>query len=231
MILTIVVCILLIGFFIGYRVGIIRIALSLFIGMISLILVSILTTPITNFIVDNTQIDDRLSARLVETFLDQGENYLDDTKDEIPLVQQINMIETSYLPEFLQDALLSDNNNEVYAQMGVDSFFEYIGAYIARWIIKAAVFVLVFIGVFIAMRILAMVLNVLSMLPIIHGTNKLIGGGLGLLCSLLVIWTMFVGIDIMYQKDWARDAKVEIEENILLNTIYSGNFLIKIIGN
>lgn len=231
MVLTIVVLILLLGFLIGYGVGIIRIALSLFIGIISLILVSLLTPTITNLIVDNTQIDDKLGARLVESFLEQDEDYLSNVVGEIPLVQQINIIESSYLPEFLQDALLSDNNNEVYTDMGVDSFFDYTGAYIARWIIKAVVFIFVFIGVFIAMRILAMVLNVLSMLPIIHGTNKLIGGVLGLLCSLLLVWTMFLGVDIMYQKEWAREAKLQIEENMLLNTIYSGNFLIKIIGN
>lgn len=231
MILTAVIIILGLGFLIGYRAGIIKIALSMCIGIVSLILVSLLTTPITNFIIENTEIDDKLSARLIETFLEQESDYQDNTVAEVPLVQQINMIESSYLPEFLQESLLSDNNNEMYTQMGVDSFFEYIGAYIARWIIKAAVFIIVFIGVFIAMRILAMVLNVLSMLPIIHGTNKLIGGGLGLLCSLLIIWTMFVGIDMMYEKDWAKEAKVEIEENMLLNTIYSSNFLIKIIGN
>lgn len=231
MLFTIVIAILLLGFLIGYKVGVIRIGLSLFLGIVSLILVSVLTTPVTNFIVDNTEIDDKLSTRLVEALIEQGENQLDDTTTEVPLVQQINIIQSSYLPEFLQESLISDNNNEIYAQMGVNSFFEYIGAYIARWIIKAVVFMLVFIAVFIGMRILAVVLNILSMLPIIHGTNKLIGGGLGLLCSLLVVWTMFLSIDIMYQKDWARNAKLQIEENILLDTIYSGNFLIKVIGN
>lgn len=231
MILTVVSAVLLLGFLIGYRIGVIRIALSMCISIISLILVSMLTTPITNFIIQNTEIDDRLSEQIVETLLEQGGNHIDITVSEIPLVQQINMVESSYLPEFLQESLLSDNNNEVYTQMGVNTFFEYIGAYIARWIIKAIVFIIVFISVFIGMRVLAMVLNVLSILPVIHGTNKLIGGSLGLLCSLLVVWSMFVGIDIMYEKDWAKEAKVEIEENMLLNTIYSSNFLIKIIGN
>lgn len=230
MVLSIVIILLALGFFIGYRVGVVRIALSMFLGIVSLILVSLLTTPITNFIVNNTEIHNNISARLIETFATQGDNYLGDMVEELPLVQQITMIESSYLPEFLQDALLSDNNNEVYTELGVNGFYDYVGSYVANWIIKGIVFIIVFIGVFISMRVLATLFNILSMLPILYGANKLVGGSLGLLASFLIIWTMFLGIDIMYQKNWAQEAKQEIEESVVLTTIYSGNPLIKIIG-
>lgn len=230
MILTLVIMVLLLGFLMGYKVGVIRIALSMCIGIFSLVLVSVLTAPISNFIVDNTTIDDKLSDQMLQTLLEQGGSYIDADGLEVPIVQQINIIETSHLPEFLQNSLLSNNSKEVYDRMGVGSFLEYLGAYIARWIIKAVVFIAVFIAVFLGMRILAAILNVLSMLPIIHEANKLLGGILGVVCSLLLIWIMFMSIDIMHHKEWSQEAKVEIYENKLLHTIYSGNVLIKIIG-
>lgn len=230
MLFTIVIAILLLGFLIGYRVGVIRIGLSLFLGIVSLILVSVLTTPVTNFIVDNTEIDDKLSTRLVEALIEQGENQLDDTTTEVSLVQQINIIQSSYLPEFLQESLISDNNNEIYAQMGVNSFFEYIGAYIARWIIKAVVFVITFIVVFIAMQIFVTVINLLAKLPIIHGTNKIMGGLLGIMISLVVIWMIFITIDVMYQHQWARDSIKEIQDSQILSIIYQNNLVLSALG-
>lgn len=231
MILFIVLAILCIGFIIGYLMGVVRIALSLGITIISLILVSILAPTITNLVINHTEIDDRMSEKLVNAFAQHGEEYLDQNIAEIPLVQQVSMIETSYLPEFLQKSLIQDNNNEVYNQMGVNTFLDYVGAYIARWIIKAVIFMIVFILILVAMKIVVLVLNVVTMLPIIHGANKLVGGIIGLISALFIIWSMFLIVDVMYQKEWAQNSKQEIEENILLNTIYSSNLLIKVIGS
>lgn len=230
MIAILVTIILALGFTIGYTRGIIKIACALTITVVSLILVTILTPIITTLIMNHTQLDERLGEQIISTLIsDSGQDYQDLTI-QIPLLEQIKLIETSDLPKIIQEALLSHNNSESYSQLGVQYFQEYVGRYIAKWIIQAVVFVITFIVVFIAMQIFVTVINLLAKLPIIHGTNKIMGGLLGIMISLVVIWMMFITIDVMYQHQWARDSIKEIQDSQILSIIYQNNLILSALG-
>ena len=50
--------------------------------------------------------------------------------------QQRMMIEQMELPQPMKDALLENNNSEIYHLLGADSFFEYVGSYLTSMILN-----------------------------------------------------------------------------------------------
>ena len=46
--------------------------------------------------------------------------------------QQISAIENANIPQLFRDLLLENNNAEIYKNLGVSTFGEYVGAYMAK---------------------------------------------------------------------------------------------------
>ena len=77
--------------------------------------------------------------------------------------------------ENIKEALIANNNGEVYRLLGVERFAQYVGAYVANiilsWLSSAILFILVFVG----LQLLVRWLDILARLPIIYGLNKIAG--------------------------------------------------------
>ena len=49
-----------------------------------------------------------------------------------PKDAQIKLVEEAKIPEFMKDSILENNNSEIYKELGVTTFPEYVAAYVAR---------------------------------------------------------------------------------------------------
>ncbi len=214
--------------FIGYHVfdgihrGFIRKAVSAVSLVLTLALVTYLTPLITNFIVEKTPLYGNLQEKCSELFINTD-------YDESIKTDQVLMIENMDLPENIKELLLENNNHEAYEILEVSAFREYIGAYLANMIIHALTYLISFIIVWTAIRLVLLALDVVAMLPILHGLNKLAGGVLGFVFGVALVWIAFLVVTIFCNGDVGQTFFALICESPALLFLYNQNIIMKIV--
>lgn len=206
----------------GLHRGFIRKAVSAVSLIITLVLVTYLTPQITNFIQNNTSLHANLQEKCSELFL-SGE-YNEDVKTD-----QVLMIENMDLPENIKEMLLENNNAEAYDLLAVSGFHDYVGAYLASMIINALSYLLAFVIIWTAIRAILLALDVVTMLPILHGINKLAGGVLGIVYGVVLVWVAFLLVTILCNGELGHQFFALISDNPFLLFLYNQNVIMKII--
>ena len=82
------------------------------------------------------------------------------------------MIKSADIPEVFKNLLLKNNNKEMYDELGVTTFPQYIGAYVARLVINIIAFILTFIVVTVIIRAVVFALDIVSELPVIGSSGR-----------------------------------------------------------
>ena len=145
--------------------------------------------------------------------------------DAAPPSVQRSIIEEMELPEQLKDALLENNNSEVYEALGVSSFTHYVSRYLANSLINIISFFLLFAALFGGLRVLSVSLNVVSRLPIISGLNRLAGAVLGGAEGIFFVWIAALLITLFSATAIGELFLNQIESNIWLTWLYDHNML------
>ncbi len=206
----------------GLRRGFIRKVVSALSLVVTLALVTYLTPQITTFIQEHTSLHENLQEKCSELFL-SGE-YNEDVKTD-----QVLMIENMDLPENIKEMLLENNNTEAYDLLAVSGFYEYVGAYLANLIINALAYLISFVVIWTAIRAILLALDVVTMLPILHGINKLAGGALGIVYGVVLVWIAFLLVTILCNGDLGRQFFALISANPFLLFLYNQNVIMKIV--
>lgn len=149
---------------------------------------------------------------------------------ELSLQEQIALIEGTDMPAFLKSGLLDNNNKEIYSQLGVNNFVDYVKHYAAKWIVNIVAFLLTFFVVFIIVRIVIFSLDALSELPVLHGANRLAGGALGLGFALIFIWIAFMVITLLYTTTVGEQCFTFIGDSKILTFLYNNNIILKLLS-
>ena len=207
----------------GLRRGFIRKAVSAVSLIITLVLVTYLTPQITNFIQENTSLRENLQKKCSDIFI--NDEFNKDVKTD-----QVLMIEHMDLPENIKEMLLENNNTESYDVLNVSGFYDYIGAYLAKLIINALAYLLSFVVVWTAIRAILAALDIVTKLPLLHGINKLLGGALGAVFGVVLVWIAFLLVTILCNGDLGRKFFGLIQENQFLLFLYKQNVIMKIVS-
>lgn len=149
---------------------------------------------------------------------------------ELSLQEQIALIEETDMPSFLKTGLLDNNNKEIYSQLGVNNFLDYVKHYVAKWIVNVVAFLLTFFVVFLVVRMILFSLDALSELPVLHGANRAAGGVLGLGFALIFIWLMFMIITLLYTTDLGKQCFEYIQDSKILTYLYNNNIILKMLS-
>lgn len=147
---------------------------------------------------------------------------------DIPRDMQISAIENADMPSAFKNLLLTNNNSKSYDKLGVTGFVGYVSTYMAKLIINVAAFLLTFMVVSIILRAIIFSLNVVSELPVVGLVNRLVGGVLGMLMVLVVVWLVFLAITMLYTTGIGKSMSAMIQENEFLKTIYEYNPVLKL---
>ena len=206
----------------GLRRGFIKKAVSAVSLIVTLVLVTYLTPQITTFIQDHTHLQENLAKKCSELLLNSE-------YDEALKTDQVMIIEDLELPENIKEMLLENNHTESYDLLEVSGFHEYVGAYLAKLIINALAYLLSFVIVWTVLRVIIMALDVVTMLPLLHGLNQLAGGVLGLVYGVVLVWIAFLLVTILCNGDLGRAFFGLISENPFLLFLYNQNVIMKIV--
>lgn len=140
--------------------------------------------------------------------------------------EQIQAIEGSKFPAFMQNAILENNNSDSYEKLGAESFYDYVGMYVAQIIINIVSFLMVYAVLRVFVRILMNMIDLISELPVLHGLNRLAGGVLGLGVGVIAVWLFFLVITLIYATSFGQDCFRQIEGNQILSILYEKNYIL-----
>lgn len=152
-------------------------------------------------------------------------------KADVPKDLQIQAIEMAELPEVFKTLLLDNNNDEIYEELGVKTFAEYVGQFLSKLIIHIVAFLCTFLLVTIVLRAIVFALDIVSELPVLGFFNRLAGGVIGAAGGLIIIWILFIVITLLYVTSFGRELYQAIQDNAVLNTLYDNNPLMKLATN
>ena len=147
---------------------------------------------------------------------------------DIPESLQETMIKSADIPEVFKNLLLKNNNKEMYDELGVTTFPQYIGAYVARLVINIIAFMLTFIVVTVIIRAVVFALDIVSELPVIGFFNHLAGGALGIGIALIIVWILFMIVTLMYTTAVGKEIYEMVQNNSILKLIYDCNPIMRL---
>lgn len=216
--LSLIVGVFLIGMILyGHHRGFIRLAVSAVSLIVTLIVVQAAMPQVTGFLKNNTGIYEAFENSMQEAF-----GFDENADQQEPSVQRV-IIEGMQLPKQLKDALLENNNNEVYRVLGVDTFTKYVARYLANSVINIIGFLVLFVVVFAVLRIVTVWLDLVAKLPILSGMNKIAGAVLGGAEAIFFLWILCFFVTIFAGTEGGRAVIQQIEGSVWLSFIYDNN--------
>lgn len=205
----IVIGIMLLCIIIGYVRGLTGSLIKILSFVLSIIIAFVLFIPISNFIINNTKIDDNLEQSIREMIIKEDEG----------------TVETE-MPQTITDYI----NNQV--EQASDSAKETIVSNTARevsiTIVKAGTWIGLFIVARILMIFLKFITGLIARLPVIKQFDKLGGIIYGILEALIIIYVLFAIISFISPMTNASLANV-IDKSYVGSIMYNNNVLLKII--
>ena len=186
----------------GHYKGFIRLAVSASAMVITLISVHIAMPYVTGWLKEYTPVYEKMQDNMEETIgldslLDRfGSDGKTKKEDEWLIIEELPV------PEQIKRLLMENNNIEVYDQMNVELFQDYITGYLTNTIMRTIVFLALFFLIYLAIRFVVVWLDLIAKLPILSGINQIAGAILGAAEALMVVWilcfvlTAFSGTEI-----------------------------------
>jgi len=173
----------------GYAKGIIKMAFGLLSIVLAIILSRLFYPIISNFL---------MGSVLYEHIVSWVVNYmaLSETVTEMSVSTGTDMLNSLPLPQSLVDmvAPLLD----VTTFVDVSSVEQSIGGVFAALIVNLISMVIMFIAVMFAVRLIGAALNLVSKLPVLNMTNRLLGAGAGLILGIFVVWVGLIAFTVFF---------------------------------
>ena len=171
-----------------------------------------------------------ISSNVLDGLSDDKKGSIEDAinEAEIPRDVQVAAIEKADLPDVFKNLLSVNNNSEIYKELGVDTFAQYVGSYLARLIINIVAFLCTFVLITIVLRAIVFALDIVSNLPVLGFINRLAGGAIGVIGALVIVWTVFVVITLLYTTSFGKEMYRMIQSDAILKTIYEYNPTLKL---
>lgn len=206
----------------GFRKGMIRTAFAMFSFVVILIITTWITPYISNYIGTHTKWEQKIQQKC-ENVIDQGIGNL----NELSLNAQISFIEELPLPQIVKDEMIENNNNEIYGQLSVAGFREYVAGYIANGIINGITFIVAFIVAVLLMQLILFAVDILTELPVVGLVNRLGGFALGFLQGIVWVWVIFLVVTILCNTVVGNYLIETIEGDKVLFVLYNSNLIVQ----
>lgn len=147
---------------------------------------------------------------------------------EIPRDVQTEVIKKADIPDIYKKLLNENNNSEIYRQLGVETFAQYVGSYLAKLLINIVSFLCTFLLVTIVFRAIVFALDIVAELPGIGAVNHLVGGIMGILGALVIVWLLYLIITLFFTTAVGKLLFEMIQDNAFLKVLYEYNPVMKL---
>lgn len=213
----------------GYRLGLMR-SLLRFAPMLLAILAARFLTPLVATFLRGTFLYTTITSRLEKIFFSDPS---DETTMSIinGVLGDREYIELLDMPDFLKEALVSNNNSVVHELLHVDTLQEYITGFLASMSLNIIAMVLIFLAVYIGVVALLNGLHLVSQLPFLNAFNRLCGAIIGCMKGLIFIWVAFVVLFYFQCNGHFLALGTAVMQSNVAIEFYSNNWLLLFILN
>lgn len=204
----VILVILLLCIIIGYVRGLTGSLIKILSFVLSIVIAFILFIPISNLIIENTQIDENLEQSIREMIIGNEQNEEDNMPQAI----------TDYIGQKVEGA--ADDAKEAIADSTANE--------VAITIVKAGTWIVLFIVARILLIFLRFITSLIAKLPVIKQFDKLGGIIYGILEGLIIIYVLLAIISFVSPMLNGNLASA-IDESYVGSMMYNNNLLLKII--
>lgn len=189
--------------FIGYKKGLVKVIFGLIAIIVSLVITIILYRPITNLVVENTQIDENLAKVIEEKISSSAE------KEE----------SNQFLDKYINDTKQNLERGIIKSSAEI----------ISVNVVGIVVWLILFIAIRIGVTIIGIVTNTLAELPIIKQFNKAGGVLYGTLEGIVIIYIILaITFFIVTANNNAQIVDI-INSSYITKFLYGSNIILKIL--
>ena len=194
----IMIAIIALSIFLGYRKGFISLAIHLCAFLIAIIITLIIYKPIANLIIENTQLDENIQNAILEKANETVDNATNDVEMQI-VTENAEEVKTEMLPEAAKE--LSIN------------------------IINIGVGIILYLVIRIILRIITAIANLVAEMPILKQVNKAGGIVYGLIRGLLIIYVALLLVSFIGQINSENVLHENINKSFITKAMYENNVL------
>lgn len=205
--------------FLGYKKGLIKLAVGILGFFLAIIIALVLYTPISNFIINNTSVKDNIKNAIsdtVKSYVIKEENAEGEEK------QQESKVMVTYIDGIVakQKEMIVTGEKEL-----IDTVSDNVAVNIIRIGVALAVFIiskliLIFINVF---------ADLIGKLPIIKQFNKVGGTIYGIIQGILIVYIVFAIISLIAPMLNKTDFLEQINNSLIGNMVYNNNIILKLL--
>ncbi|MCR5626759.1 MAG: CvpA family protein [Lachnospiraceae bacterium] len=205
----------------GACVGFLRLFLYL-IGLVLSIVLMVKCTPyVSDFLIQNTPIQNTVETYVREVFT---AGYDDNGNED-------EAIENMELPDIAKNLIISNNTDEVYKQLLVEKFADYVAKYISKLLINILAFLVCVILINMLYRFLLAAFEVVDRIPIINGLNRLSGFLAGIVQGLLILELIYLAMIAFSGTEWGSKLYEMAGKNMITAYLYENNLLLMVISS
>lgn len=204
----IIVAVIAICIIIGYVRGLTGCLIKILSFVLSLVIAFVLFIPVSNFVIENTQIDENLEKSIREMIISDNKS----SEEEIPTAM------SDYINKRAEE-IVDNAKEEVVNATARD---------ISQTIVKAGTWIALFIVARIALIFLKLITSLISKLPVIKQCDKLGGIIYGVLEGLLITYFALAVISFITPIT-NKNLSENINKSYLGSQMYNHNLLLKII--
>lgn len=204
----ILVAIIALNVFICYRKGLVKLAVGLIAVIVAIIVSVVLYKPVSNIIIENTEIDENIENTIIENFSAKTDGE-EDTDNGF----------MKYMEKYVNDSINKTRNQIVLEASNV----------IATKVINICVFLGIFIIARIVLILLTFIADIIMSLPILKQFNKAGGIIYGLIKALLIIYVILAIIFFIIYVSGNTTLSNAISSSYITKFFYNNNLLLNLI--
>ena len=208
---VIVILIIALSIFLGYRKGLISLAIKLFAVIIALIATLILYKPISALIINNTSLDENIQNAIIEKST-SSESTTNSTSNEANENTNSNTTIETQENNLIKESINEKIVPEVAKELSIN-------------IINVAVIIILYFAIKIALHFVTAIANIVAKIPIIKQFNKIGGVIYGLLRGLLLIYVILLIISFVGEINPENQLHKQINQSLLTKEMYQNNIL------
>lgn len=150
---------------------------------------------------------------------------------ELTTLEEAAIIESVDIPQLLKDRLTENNNDAIYAELGVDNFIDYVCHYVGRVFFRMIMFVLLFVLITIFLRVIILSMEKIRFsMPLLRGIDAIAGGFTGIGVALVMLWVFFVIMTLCCTQTWGQICFEYVNDSKFLTMLYESDRLIGLLA-
>lgn len=198
--------------FIGYKKGFVKVIVKLGTFLIALVLAFLLQSSVAKFIGEDIGFKNTISTTVQNKLSDYAKSKEDDKKTDIKMLEKTIDEINSAAEEKKAEVIQKWANN------------------IADFILKGLSFIIIFFTVAIVMGILSLILNTVVKLPVLNTLNGVLGLGSAVILMVFRIMILLTIIYFMSPLEIVEPVINYINTSCITKLLYENNIIVSILG-